>query len=273
MDRSPASTLATVRSLPVRRPPRQLARKPVAASKGMPPESLPARLFLLAYDPAKGRMTSATKLGPMLRAAALIDLQLNGYLAAGGDRALVQSRHPVSTGRAVRTAPPVRTAIAGSRPLLPHAAVPADPVVAQLFADIRAKSPRKWGHWIARRHGPIIREVRDELERAHLIRVESYRVLGLFPVHRITLRRPLVRRKLLQAATDTLRPARLVTRVDLRDAALVVLAATGDLRPVVSKEQRKRHKDRLAQLAVRVGPVVPALRKALQSQNASAAAG
>jgi hypothetical protein len=153
------------------------------------------------------------------------------------------------------------------------AAIPADPVVARLFADIRATSPRKWRHWIARRHGVIIREVRDELERAHLIRVESYRVLGLFPAHRITLRRPLVRRKLLQAATDTLRPARLVTRVDLRDAALVVLAATADLRPVLSKEQRHRHKDRLAQLAVRVGPVVPALRKVLQSQNASAAAG
>ncbi|TDO49040.1 Golgi phosphoprotein 3 GPP34 [Kribbella sp. VKM Ac-2527] len=270
MDRSPASTLATVRSLPVRRPARQLARKPVAASKGMPPESLPARLFLLAYDPAKGRMPTAGKLGPMLRAAALIDLQLNGYLAAEGDRALVRSRHPVSTRPAVRTAP---TAIAGAHPLLPHAAIPADPVIAQLFADIRAKSPRKWGHWIARRHGAIIREVRDELERAHLIRVESYRVLGLFPVHRITLRRPLVRRKLVQAETDTLRPARLVTRVDLRDAALVVLAATADLRPVLSKEQRKRHKDRLAQLAVRVGPVVPELRKALQSQHASAAAG
>jgi hypothetical protein len=33
---------------------------------------------------------------------------------------------------------------------------------------------------------------------------------------------------------------------------------------VVTKEQRSRHKDRVAQLAVRVGPVVPALKKSLQ---------
>ena len=270
MDRSPASTLATVRSLPVRRPVRQLARKPVAASKGMPPESLPARLFLLAYDPEKGRMASAGKLGPMLRAAALIDLQLNGHLATDGDRALVNP----SGSRAIGTSWAIGTSGAsGASWTRAGAAVPADPVVGRLFADIRATSPRKWRHWIARRHGAVIREVRDELERARVIRVESYRVLGLFPVHRITLRRPLVRRELLLAAIDTLRPARLVTRVDLRDAALVVLAATGDLRPVLSKEQRNRHKDRLAQLAVRVGPVVPALRKVLQSQNASAAAG
>ncbi len=270
MDRSPAGTLATVRTLPVRRPARQPARKSVAISKGMPPESLPARLFLLAYDPAKGRMASAGKLGPMLRAAALIDLQLDGHLATDGDRALVSPhlRRPTTATGASRA-----IGVMGAAGTRVGAAIPVDPVVARLFADIRATSPRKWGHWIARRHGAIIREVRDELERARLIRVESYRVLGLFPVHRITLRRPLVRRKLLLAATDTLRPARLVTRVDLRDAALVVLAATGDLRPVLSKEQRNRHKDRLAQLAVRVGPVVPALRKTLQSQNASAAGG
>ncbi|HWD83051.1 MAG TPA: hypothetical protein VG497_29330, partial [Kribbella sp.] len=96
-------------------------------------------------------------------------------------------------------------------------------------------------------------------------------VLGIFPADRITLRHPLVRRQVVQSARDTLRPSRLVSRVDLRDASVVVLAATADLRTVVTKDQRTRHKDRLAQLAVRVGPAVPALKRSLQQAQYSAA--
>ena len=206
---------------------------------------MPARVFLLAYDPATGRLASRSRLGQLLRAAALIELQLSGHLGDEDDRAHVT----VQRGR------------------------PRDPIVASMLDDISASSPRKWRYWIDRRHRGILREVRDELERARLIKVEPHRRFGLFPAERITLRHPLVRRQLLQAATDTLRPARLVTRIDLRDAAIVVLAATGDLRTVLSKDQRVRHKDRLAQLAVRVGPVVPALRKSVQASTADAAGG
>ena len=115
-----------------------------------------------------------------------------------------------------------------------------------------------------------MRQVRDELARARLIKVEPRRVLGIFPADRITLRHPLVRRHLLQSAHDTLRPSRLVSRVDLRDASVVVLASTADLRTVLTKDQRTRHKDRLGQLAVRVGPVVSALKKSLQQSQYSA---
>jgi len=58
--------------------------------------------------------------------------------------------------------------------------------------------------------------------------------------------------------------------VDLRDASVVVLASTADLRTVLTKDQRTRHKDRLGQLAVRVGPVVSALKKSLQQSQYSA---
>ena len=106
--------------------------------------------------------------------------------------------------------------------------------------------------------------------RARLGLPQDARVLGIFPADRITLRHPLVRRHLLQSAHDTLRPSRLVSRVDLRDASVVVLASTADLRTVLTKDQRTRHKDRLGQLAVRVGPVVPALKKSLQQSQYSA---
>ena len=226
---------------PLRRPSAPRRRKAVALGNAKAPDALPARLFLLAYDPQRGRLAARSKLGKLLRAAALVDLQLSGNLADDNGRAR-----------------------------LTMAAAPGDPVLAGVLEDIRAVGPRKWRRWIDRRPRAIIREVRDDLERAHLIRVEPHRILGVIPADRITLRHPLLRRQILQSATDTLRPSRLVSRVDLRDAAIVVLASTADLRTVVTKDQRIRHKDRLAQLGVRVGPIVPALKKALQQSQYSA---
>ncbi|GAA1582180.1 GPP34 family phosphoprotein [Kribbella hippodromi] len=198
-------------------------------------------MFLLSWDPAKGKLRGQAKLGKLLRAAVLIDLQLNGNVADDNGRARVTT-----------------------------AAAPTDPVQAAVLEELRAVGPRRWRHWIDRRTHTTVRMVRDELARAGLIKVEPRRVLGIFPAARITVRHPLVRRQLLNAAHDTLRPSRLVSRVDLRDASIAVLAATADLRIVISKEQRLRHKDRLAQLAVRVGPVVPVLKKSLQQSQYSA---
>ncbi|MGW7681925.1 GOLPH3/VPS74 family protein [Kribbella sp. NPDC054772] len=230
------------------RGPRGLARQPrttrkvVALGNAKPPESLAARLFLLAYDPQRGRLSARSKLGKLLRAAVLVDLQFAGNLEDDNGRARVT------------TAP-----------------APADPVLAAVLQELRAVGPRRWRHWIDRRPGATVRHVRDELARAHLIRVEPHRILGIIPADRVTVRHPLVRRQLLESARDTLRASRLVSRVDLRDASVVVLASTADLRTVVTKEQKARHKDRLAQLAVRVGPVVPALKRSLQQTQYSAA--
>ncbi|WP_350281170.1 GPP34 family phosphoprotein [Kribbella sp. HUAS MG21] len=217
------------------------AGRVVALGKGKVPESLAARIFLLAYDPEKGRLTARTKLAKVVRAAVLIDLQLHGNVVDASGRARVTT-----------------------------AAAPADPVLASVLEELRAVGPRRWRHWIDRRGGATVRHVRDELVRAHLIKVEPRRLLGVFPAGRITLRHPLVRRHVLQGARDTLRPSRVVSRVDLRDASVVVLAATADLRTVLAKDQRADHKDRLAQLAERVGPVVPVLKKSLQQATYAA---
>lgn len=217
-------------------------RKVVALGNAKSPEALYSRLFLLAYDPQRERLTVRSKLGKLLRAAILVDLQLAGNIEDDNGRARVT------------TAP-----------------ASADPVLAAVLDELRAVGPRRWRHWIDRRSGATVRQVRDELARAQLIRVEPHRILGLIPADRIAVRHPLVRRQLLESARDTLRASRLVSRVDLRDAAVVVLASTADLRTVVTKEQKARHKDRLAQLAVRVGPVVPALKRSLQQTQYSAA--
>ncbi|WP_405061805.1 GPP34 family phosphoprotein [Kribbella sp. NBC_01505] len=222
---------------------RTLPKRPPRVGPAAPPEALTARMFLLAYDPAKGRLAGRSKLGKVLRSAALIDLQLRGNLADDDGRAK-----------------------------LTKAAAPKDEVLAGVLTEIRTTGPRKWRTWVDRRQRQIVRDVRDDLARTQLIKVERYRILGLIPADRITIRHPLVRRQLLQSTTDILRPSRLVTRVDLRDASLAVLASTADLRTIIPKELQRRHKDRLAQLAVRVGPVIPALKKSIQA-NAAAAAG
>ncbi|WP_371404882.1 GPP34 family phosphoprotein [Kribbella sp. NBC_00662] len=196
-------------------------------------------MFLLTCDPERGRLGARSKIGKVLRAAVLVELQLSGNLVDDGGRARVTS-----------------------------VPAPSDPVLAGVLAEVRAVGPRRWRHWIDRRGGVTVRRVRDELERARLIKVEPHRILGIVPADRIAIRHPLMRTQLLQAAHDTLRASRLVSRVDLRDASIVVLASTADLRTILTKEQRSRHKDRLAQLAVRVGPVVPALKKSLQQTSA-----
>ncbi len=217
---------------------RALPKRPARVGPAQPPESLAARIFLLAYDPAKGRLAGRSKLGKVLRAAALIDLQLHGNLAD-------------DNGRAQPT----------------KAAPPKDQLLAKILTEIGTTGPRKWRTWIDRRQRAIVRDVRDELARTQLIKVEPRRI---FP-DRITLRQPLVRRQLLQHTTDVLRPSRPVSRVDLRDASLAVLAATADLRPVIPKELRQRHKDRLAQLALRIGPIPPALQKSIQASSSGGA--
>jgi Golgi phosphoprotein 3 (GPP34) len=198
-------------------------------------------MFLLCCDPQRQQLTARSKVGKVLRAAVLVDLLLAGNVVDDGGRVRVT-----------------------------NAPAPSDPVLAGVLGELRAVGPRRWRYWIDRRPGATVRRVRDELDRARLIKVEPHRILGIFPADRITIRHPLMRRQLLQSAHDTLRASRLVSRVDVRDASIVVLASTADLRTIVTKDQRSRHKDRLAQLAVRIGPVVPALKKSLQQAQYSA---
>ncbi len=62
-------------------------------------------------------------------------------------------------------------------------------------------------------------------------------------------------------------------RVERRDAALIALAAAGQLRTVFSGRQRRLHRRRIAELTAQAGPAAPALRKVVQQLQASAAGG
>ncbi|MBE1537367.1 GOLPH3/VPS74 family protein [Actinomadura algeriensis] len=202
------------------------------------PESLPARMFLLAYDLRKKKMTKRGRhLGYLLRAAALTELFLDGRL---GDDEKARPR-PGTPG--------------------------ADPygLVAQIAG---ASRPRSWQHWVRKDGKEIIAAVRDELVADGMIRVRERRVLGLFTVENVTVKDPRVVKTLWGGASSALR-GRPVAHVNSYDAAAIALAAACELKSVLPGADRRRHKRRIEALTARSGPVPRAVRKVLQAEHAA----
>jgi hypothetical protein len=202
------------------------------------PESLPARLYLLAYDTEKNRVTAQSRLGLVLRAAALADLYLagrvtdeNGKVRAAGDR----------------------------RPT-------GDPLLDEVLQQLDEQRPRSWQGWIARGQ-PTVRTVRAQLEAGWIIRVE----------HRMILpdRVELLDRSTVQRYADELRAelGRPVSRVEPRTAAVLALAARGEIATVISRGERREYRQYLDEVAVYTGPIADALRKAWRSKKAQQASG
>ncbi|MFI0483390.1 GPP34 family phosphoprotein [Actinomadura sp. 9N215] len=204
------------------------------------PESLPARMFLLAYDTTKHRMTErGARLGYVLRAAALTELYLDGRL--GEER-----RRPVP----------------GTPGEDPYG----------VLAQIAASRPRSWQHWVRKDGKALVGTVRDELVRGGWIRVRTRKVFGLFPREEITVKDPRVVKTLWGGASSALR-GRPVAHVNSYDAAAVALAAAGRLKTVLPGPDRRRHKRRIDELTARTGPAAAAVRRVIGAEDAAAAAG
>jgi Golgi phosphoprotein 3 (GPP34) len=202
-----------------------------------PPASLADQLFLLAYDPRRQRIAGGSNHGILIRAAALEELRQAGHL--GDEFGKVRA-----TGRHVD-----------------------DAVLAGLLREItESTKPRPWKHWVARGEKGTYRAVRERLEERLIILVETRRVLLIFPVIRATLREP--------GIVDELRTRfqRILTGVgaaSAHDAALIGLAAAGELGTVLPRPLRRQYRDRIKALSQ--GPVPPALRRIMQERKAAAA--
>lgn len=205
------------------------------------PESLPARLFLLAVNPTRRRLTGQPQLGYLLRAGALTDLQLRGLITDESGR--------VRVGTQLRVG---------------------DPVLDAMLAEIAGDRPRSWRAWVQRRHRAIRGEVREQLEGQRWIVTERRRILGIFPTLDVTVLDQLAVERLRHRLTAVVEGA---GGVEQRDAALVALAAAGQLRTVFSGRQRRVHRRRIAELTAQAGPVAPVLRKVIQQHQAVAAGG
>ncbi|MFC7531694.1 GPP34 family phosphoprotein [Actinoplanes sp. GCM10030250] len=197
------------------------------------PGSLPQRVFLLALDPDKGRARIGTNLGAMLRAAALAELYVTGHLTDDGGRVVIKIRHSCH-----------------------------DPVLEALLEEIAGSRPRTWQSWVDTRQNAAISAVRLQLSYGGWVRLEPHRVLGLFPVTRVFLRDPGVRKELLARVSAALKTP--VGRVDPADAALVAVVAAGNLGLALDRRTRRAEKRRIRDLTHLSGPIAPALHSSIR---------
>lgn len=198
------------------------------------PDSLPQRIFLLAHHPDKHRVGMGTNLGALVRAAALADLHVHGHLTDDGGRAAVNGGPPSP-----------------------------DPVLGTLLAEIARTKPRKWQYWVDRGQRAAVSAVRRQLGDGGWVRLEPYKILGLFPTTKVALRDPRVRTEILGRVNDALK--RPIDRIDPADAALVaIVAAAGGLNGVLDRATRRANKRRIQELTALAGPVGPALRRSIQ---------
>ncbi|WP_371526166.1 GPP34 family phosphoprotein [Streptomyces sp. NBC_01283] len=206
--------------------------------------SLPTRIFLLAWDTGKNRITGAPDLHYAVRACALAEL---------AQRGLVSDVDGIVT--------PVFGARTG------------DPGLDGVIELIEESRPRKWRGWITHKSRHTMDAVRDQLASEGYLRTERTRVLGIFPSRRYELERAGYVEVLHAETLAVLRGPVPVSEVPAGDAALVVCAATGKLRGVISGKDRRQYKERLEALTDRSGapgPELPGLMRTLRKALASA---
>ncbi|MFE9679857.1 GPP34 family phosphoprotein [Streptomyces sp. NPDC002701] len=200
------------------------------------PLSLPARLYLLAWDTTKGKVTGASQVPHLVRAGALTELAQRGLLAD-------------TEGSATPTRPDGRTG---------------DPVLDGLMELIEESRPHKWKTWVSLRARITLDAVEAQLAADGYLRAEKTRVLGVFPSVDYEIDRVAAVDRLREEARLVLAGPVPVDEVSVRDAALVALAAAAEVRPLVAGTERRQYDERVAALGERSATANPALREAIQ---------
>lgn len=198
--------------------------------------SLPARLYLLAWDTTKLKVTDAAHLPHLVRAGALTELAQRGLLAD-------------VDGVATPTDPDGQTG---------------DPVLDGLLELVEESRPHRWKTWVGLRSRVTLDAVRAQLAADGYLRAEKTRVLGVFPSVEYEIDRVAVVDALRAEAREVLEGPVPVEEVPERDAALVALAAGAELRTLLSGKEQRQYKQRIEDLAEHSGATTPALRKAVQ---------
>ncbi|WP_329250512.1 GOLPH3/VPS74 family protein [Streptomyces canus] len=198
------------------------------------PLSLPAHLYLLAWDTSKSDVTGATRIPQLVRAGALTELAQRGLLL-DDDGIATPVDMDASTG---------------------------DAVLDGLLELVRESRPHRWRSWVTLHTRITLDAVREQLAAGGWLRARKRRALGLFPTVEYDLARPAAVEALQEEARAILRGP--VPAVDLsdRDAAVVALAAAAGLRTLLPRKES--HGTRVEELIERSGQAAPALRKVVQ---------
>ncbi|GCB44229.1 GPP34 family phosphoprotein [Streptomyces sp. NL15-2K] len=197
--------------------------------------SLPARLYLLAWDTARPEATDAAGPHHLVRAGALTDLVRRGLLTDEDGVAT-----PVDLDS--------RTG---------------DAVLDGLLELVRESRPHRWRAWVTLRARVTLDAVREQLTAEGYLRAEKSRVLGVFPTVEYALEHVAAVRALQEEARRFLQGPVPVEEVSDRDAAVVALAAAAELRTLLPGKDRTGHGQRLEELTERSLAASPVLRRAL----------
>lgn len=205
--------------------------------------TLPQQLYLLSYDVDKDRLTSGRFRGVLMRAGALIELTLDGYLDDEHGRAVVR----------------------GGRP-------PADSFLASMLGQVPSEKPRRWQSLIARRQSASENAVRDQLAADGAITIHERTILGVFRKRTVRMNDPNEVTKLRETARWPIIHDIEPSVVAQREAALSVLAATAELGTVFTWSERREHRKTIKALSEELGGAAPGLRKAISSIKGAMAA-
>lgn len=229
------------------------------------PDSLPAQLYLLTYDPEAERMAGRSRsgyLGPALRAAALLELRRRGRIAEDNGKIV-----PVPGWRQEHSRSEPARGGPGAAAVLPD-----DPILLRVLEQIEGAGRRRsWAHWIGRDGRGTTRAARDYLESGRWIRVHRDRVIGIVPRTTVTVRDSPLARALVGDVRRALVGSAPVDRVDERARQLAALGVLAEMRVLFPGRERRAYRGRGRELAAALGPAAAALRKVVSTQKASAA--
>jgi hypothetical protein len=206
---------------------------------------LPEQIFLLACDLDRHRVPRR-EIAVVVRGALLAELSLRGCLVTSDEDGTVRASGTRRTGNAV---------------------------LDDALCQMGEQRPRGWHGWIRRDAWQTTCAVQRRLASLGLISVEPSRILGIFPSTRITVHDPAQ----VTALRDRVR--RIVhgdDRVSDHQAALVALVAVGEVRGVLSRQDRKKCGGRIKELTDQGGAAVPALARVVRQikvQRSAAAGG
>ncbi|AQS66478.1 GPP34 family phosphoprotein [Streptomyces pactum] len=200
--------------------------------------SLPARLCLLAWDPARPGTPDTARHHHLVRAGALTELAQRGLLT--DDEGIAT---PVDLDS--------RTG---------------DAVLDGLLDLVRESMPRRWRTWVRLHARVTFDAVREQLVAEGYLRAEKRRVLGVFPSVEYVLARAAAARALGEETRYVLEGPVPAGEVSQRDAAVAALAAAAELRALGPRTSEPagtgaRREDRIAELTERGGAAAPGLRK------------
>jgi Golgi phosphoprotein 3 (GPP34) len=195
-------------------------------------QTLPASLYLLAYDTTKNELAKKAWLDYLVRGAVLCELIIRGYLVEVGRRPRAMAVNGHGTSR------------------------PADPMLSLVLDELRQDPGLTWRRLLRQDATQSLAAVEQQLAHERLI--------SAGPGGSVTGPVAAADPAAVESMQESVRAA-LTGQVDpaalpARDAALAALAAVVPLPTVISRREVRRHADVLAALGDRAAEQRPALR-------------